>query len=82
MGFTQSYGPFLISEVDGKFKVSIAHSMGVGGGVLNAQLSASAIVDGAILANAGMAWLAAKYPILSKEIQFIQAHVDEELAKL
>lgn len=86
MGFSKNYGPLVISESAGKVSLSINESESVGGGsvkgVVSAQGSASVIIDGAVLADAGLAYLAAKFPQLKVEIALVQGEVDAELQKL
>lgn len=81
-----NYGPLSISQADGKLTLSIDESVAVGGGslkgVVSAQGSASVVVHEAMLADAGLMVLEAKFPQFSAEIALVKNALDAELAKL
>lgn len=86
MSFSKSYGPVVIAESAGGFSVSIDDSVAAGGGsmagVVSASGKASAEVNGALLADAGLAWLEAKFPAEAVIIAGFKSLVDAEIAKL
>ena len=81
-----NYGPLSISQADGKLTLAIDESIAVGGGslkgVVSAQGSASVVIHEAMLADAGLMVLEAKFPQFAAEIALVKNALDAELAKI
>jgi len=85
MSFSKQYGPVMISENGGEFKLTVAIAQSAGGGSVAGFVKGSANIEvdleSKLLIDAGLDIVSAKFPVIAGEVAALKALVDAEIAK-